>query len=73
MDRRAFFDDGHAAGTPPAGCQIDSIAQSWAVISRPVMPRSKLALQSAETRLVDWTDQVASLFLPRWKTSANAG
>jgi len=64
--RRAFFDNGTPLGTRNDNeCRIDSIAQSWAVISKAGDPeRARLAVESAETQLVDWKDQVASLFWP---------
>ncbi|MEO6103553.1 MAG: cyclic beta 1-2 glucan synthetase [Pseudoxanthomonas sp.] len=52
--RRAWFDDGTPLGS--AGnqeCQIDSIAQSWSVLSGAGAPaRSRQAMQSLDLRLV---------------------
>ncbi|WP_196503322.1 GH36-type glycosyl hydrolase domain-containing protein [Aestuariivirga litoralis] len=64
--KRAFFDDGSPLGTHADDeCQIDSIAQSWAVISHAGDPaRARQAVDSAKERLVDFKDQVASLFWP---------
>jgi cyclic beta-1,2-glucan synthetase len=51
---RAFYDDGVALGTALGRtCRIDSIAQSWAVLSGAVQPaRAALALRSADEILV---------------------
>ncbi len=52
--RRAYFDDGTPMGS--AGnreCQIDSIAQSWSVLSADtITPRARAAMQSLDARLV---------------------
>ena len=52
--RRAWFDDGTALGSSTSSeCQIDSISQSWAVLSGAGDPeRVRNALASLETRLV---------------------
>ena len=52
--RRAYFDDGTPLGTSAATeCQIDSIAQSWAVLSGAGDPaRSRTAMQSVDDHLV---------------------
>ncbi|MGC4087889.1 MAG: glucoamylase family protein [Polyangiaceae bacterium] len=64
--RRAFFDDGTPLGTAQSSeCQIDAIAQSWAVISGAADPaRAELALQSAERRLVVEDQQLMRLLTP---------
>ncbi len=51
---RAFYDDGSALGSARSGvCKIDSIAQSWAVLSRAVpSERAGQALRSADEMLV---------------------
>ena len=51
---RAFYDDGTAlGGAGSRACEIDSIAQSWAVLSGAVDPvRATRALASADTHLV---------------------
>ena len=52
--RRAYFDDGSPLGsaTNPE-CQIDSIAQSWSVLSGAGGPeRSRLAMESLDERLI---------------------
>ncbi len=51
---RAYFDDGTALGSAQnAECKIDSLPQSWAVLSRGGDPeRAKLALAAVDERLV---------------------
>ncbi len=64
--RRAFFDDGTPLGSAQnEECQIDSIAQSWAVLSRAGdQERVTHALTSAEQRLVDRENKLIRLFTP---------
>ena len=52
--RRAYFDDGTPLGsTANAECRIDSIAQSWSVLSGiENIERSRLAMQSLDALLV---------------------
>ena len=52
--RRAYFDDGSPLGSASSSeCQIDSIAQSWSVLSRAGDPeRSRLAMDAVDQRLV---------------------
>ena len=52
--RRAFFDDGQPLGSADsAECQIDSIPQSWSVLSGAADPaRSRTALEAVDNRLV---------------------
>ncbi|MEP6504146.1 MAG: cyclic beta 1-2 glucan synthetase, partial [Betaproteobacteria bacterium] len=64
--RRAYFDDGTPLGT--AGgveCQIDSIAQSWSVLSG-IAPRerAKKALDSLAARLVNPQQGIVKLLDP---------
>ena len=56
---RAFFDDGTPLGSSGNDeCQIDSIAQSWSVISGAGDPaRARQAMASVEARLVHEVDQ----------------
>jgi len=68
--RRAYFDDGTPLGTAggPA-CRIDSIAQSWAVLSGAADPEQALtAIASAERELVRGEDGIALLFTPPFDT-----
>ena len=52
--RRAYFDDGTPLGTAAAAeCQIDSISQSWSVLSGAGdAARSRAAMQAVDERLV---------------------
>ena len=62
--RRGRFDDGSLLGSSSsAECQIDSIAQSWAVLSGAAEPdRAATAMQSMTDRLIK--PDVALLFTP---------
>jgi cyclic beta-1,2-glucan synthetase len=64
--RRAFFDDGTPLGTATAlECRIDSVAQSWSVISGAGRPdRQRLAMQSLEEHLVDPDARLIRLLTP---------
>ncbi len=64
--KRAFFDDGTPLGSAAnEECRIDSIAQSWAVISGAGDPeRSRRAMKSVEQRLVRRDDRLMPLFSP---------
>ncbi|MEI6413094.1 MAG: glucoamylase family protein [Pseudomonadota bacterium] len=52
--RRAYFDDGTPLGSKAnPECQIDSIAQSWSVLSRAADPeRARLGMEALDSRLV---------------------
>jgi cyclic beta-1,2-glucan synthetase len=64
--RRATFDDGTWLGSKMADeCQIDSIAQSWAVLSGAADPaRAAAAMASLERLLIHRDDGLALLFSP---------
>jgi cyclic beta-1,2-glucan synthetase len=64
--RRAFHDDGSVLGSQDAeACQIDSVAQSWAVLSGAAeRSRADRAMQSVLERLVKWDDGVVLLLTP---------
>jgi cyclic beta-1,2-glucan synthetase len=64
--RRAFFDDGTPLGSAAsAECQIDSIAQSWAVLSGAGdSERARQAMESVRRRLVRRDDRLVLLFSP---------
>jgi len=70
--RRAFFDDGTPLGSAAnEECQIDSIAQSWAVLSGAGDPdRSRRAMDTVDRRLVDRESRIIQLFTPPFDTSA---
>jgi cyclic beta-1,2-glucan synthetase len=64
--RRAFFDDGTPLGSAENDeCQIDSIPQSWAVISGACdKERARRAMESVEQRLVRRDDRLMLLLSP---------
>nr|WP_317135167.1 glucoamylase family protein [Pollutimonas thiosulfatoxidans] len=64
--RRATFDDGSWLGSfSSEECKIDSIAQSWAVLSGAARPeRAATAMLSLNKLLVSEEDGVARLFTP---------
>ena len=64
--RRAYFDDGSPLGSASSEeCQIDSIAQSWAVLSGAGDPeRAKRAFASLQERLVREDDRLILLLTP---------
>jgi cyclic beta-1,2-glucan synthetase len=64
--RRATFDDGTWLGSKNSDeCRIDSIAQSWAVLSGAADPdRARQAMASLEQHLLRPEDGVALLFTP---------
>jgi cellobiose phosphorylase len=73
---RAYFDDGTPLGSASnPECQIDSIAQSWSVLSRAAEPRkARIAIMSAERRLVIRERGIIQLFDPPFdKSSLNPG
>ena len=63
---RAYDDDGSPLGSAGAReCQIDSIAQSWAVLSGAASPeRARTALRAADEILVHEPDRLALLLSP---------
>lgn len=69
--RRAWFDDGSPLGTAGnAECQIDSIAQSWAVLSGAAdAGRARRALQSVDARLVRRDAALIELLEPPFEHS----
>lgn len=74
--RRGWFDDGTPLGSAASDeCQIDSIAQSWAVISGAADPeRAARAMTAVRRELIRVQDGVALLFRPPFdKTSLDPG
>jgi cyclic beta-1,2-glucan synthetase len=69
--RRAFFDDGFALGSASnRECRIDSIAQSWAVISKVASPeRARRAMEAVDKYLVRTEDGLMTLFTPPFVAS----
>ena len=64
--RRAYFDDGSPLGSAESTeCRIDSIAQSWSVISEAGDPaRAAQAMRSFEEHLVDHDARLLMLLTP---------
>lgn len=73
---RAFYDDGSKLGSKENDeCRIDSISQSWSVISKGAKEeRAKTAMQSAWRYLVREEEAISLLLAPPFnKTSKNPG
>ncbi|MGZ8252491.1 MAG: GH36-type glycosyl hydrolase domain-containing protein, partial [Methylophilaceae bacterium] len=70
--RRAYFDDGTPLGSAANDeCQIDSISQSWAVISNGGNPtRAQQAMAAVNQRLVRRDAQLIQLLAPPFDQSA---
>jgi cyclic beta-1,2-glucan synthetase len=68
---RAFFDDGSPLGSRAnEEARIDSLPQSWSVISNLGEPeRAKCAIESARQMLVDQRDSLVRLFTPPFEHS----
>ncbi|HZM90040.1 MAG TPA: glucoamylase family protein [Blastocatellia bacterium] len=74
--RRAYFDNGTPLGSAQnEECRIDSIAQSWAVISGAADPyRAARAMTAVEEYLIRRGDALAILFTPPFdKTALDPG
>ncbi len=69
--RRAYFDDGTPLGSSDNDeCQIDSISQSWAVISNGGDPvRARQAMAAVDKRLVRRDEQIIQLLDPPFDKS----
>jgi cellobiose phosphorylase len=70
--RRAYFDDGTPLGSSVnPECQIDSIAQSWSVLSGAGSPeRSRMAMGAVDERLVRREHGLVQLLDPPFDQSA---
>jgi cellobiose phosphorylase len=70
--RRAYFDDGSPLGSSVnPECQIDSIAQSWSVLSGAGdHERSRMAMEAVDERLVRREHGLIQLLDPPFDTSA---
>jgi cellobiose phosphorylase len=70
--RRAYFDDGTPLGSAANDeCRIDSVSQSWAVLSGLGDPaRARKAMQSVDERLVRREDGLIRLLDPPFDRSA---
>jgi cyclic beta-1,2-glucan synthetase len=64
--RRGYFDDGTPLGSVASDeCRIDSIAQSWSVISGAAVPeRARRAMVAVDEQLIRRDDGLALLFTP---------
>ena len=74
--RRGWFDDGTPLGSAASEeCKIDSIAQSWAVLSSAADPeRAARAMMAVERELIRTEDGLALLFKPPFdKTRLDPG
>jgi cyclic beta-1,2-glucan synthetase len=69
--RRAYFDDGSPLGSLTCmECKIDSIAQSWSVLSGAAAPeRSRMAMQALDERLVQREHALIQLLDPPFDSS----
>ncbi len=69
--RRAYFDDGTPLGSASnPECQIDSIAQSWSVLSGAAnVERSRMAMDALDKHLVHRDDAVIQLLTPPFDKS----
>jgi cyclic beta-1,2-glucan synthetase len=70
--RRGYFDDGAAFGSASNDeCRIDSIAQSWSVLSGAANPaRAAQAMQAVDTQLIRRDESLALLFAPPFDRTA---
>ncbi len=70
--RRAYFDDGSPLGSATnEECRIDSIAQSWSVLSGAADPaRSRQAMEALDQQLVRRDDALVRLLDPPFDKSA---
>ena len=69
--RRAYFDDGEVLGSAAnTECRIDSIAQSWAVLSGAGAPeRAAEAMRAVDAELIRRDQGLALLFTPSFDTT----
>ena len=70
--RRAYYDDGSPLGSASNNeCRIDSIAQSWAVLSKGADPfHATIAMESVYEKLVRFDEQQILLFTPPFDRTA---
>ncbi len=70
--RRAYFDDGTPLGSSAnAECQIDSISQSWSILSGAGEPgRARSAMDEVDRRLVRRESSLIQLLTPPFDSSA---
>jgi cyclic beta-1,2-glucan synthetase len=71
--RRAYYDNGQPMGSQSSDeCQVDAIAQAWAVLSG-VAPndRIELAMDAVESRLIDDEAGIIRLLTPAFNSTPN--
>ena len=70
--RRAYFDDGTPLGSAQAdACTIDSIAQTWGILSGAADPaRARQAMKAVDEHLVRHEERLVLLFTPPFDDSA---
>lgn len=74
--RRAFFDDGTPLGSKDNDeCKIDSISQSWSVLSGVGDPqRQRKVMAKVDEKLILWEQKIIPLLTPAFnKTKLNPG
>ena len=71
--KRATYDDGYWLGSKHSDeCQIDSLSQSWAVLSGMAQPeRATTAMKAVEQHLVQRQQRLLLLFTPAFDTSGH--
>jgi cyclic beta-1,2-glucan synthetase len=71
--KRGYFDDGSPLGSAAnTECRIDSIAQSWAVLSGAAIPaHAERAMASVEEHLIRRSEKLALLFTPPFDKTAH--
>ena len=71
--RRAYYDDGMPLGAARnAECTINSLAQSWAVLSGAANPdRAAEAMQAVDEHLIDTDARLVKLFTPPFDHTAH--
>ena len=71
--RRAYYDNGDPLGSHESDeCQIDALAQSWAVLTGVAPPeRAEQALEALEARLVDRDADLIRLLTPAFDRTPN--
>jgi cyclic beta-1,2-glucan synthetase len=71
--RRAYYDHGQPIGSAGSDeCQIDALAQAWAILSGVAPPeRAQRALAAAESRLIDDEAGIIRLLTPAFDRTPN--
>ena len=71
--RRGYFDDGTPLGSSTSSeCRIDSIAQSWSVLSKAADPmRAQRAMAAVDQQLIRDDENLALLFTPPFDRMAH--